>query len=373
MIPVSDPIISKNAKKYINEVLESGWISSKGPYVDKFERKFAKSIGSKFAIATNSGTAALHLSLAAINIKRGDEVIVPALTMIAAALPIVYMGATPILVDSDPKSGNIDPAQIEEKITKKTKAIIVVHLNGHPADLDPIISLAKKYNLKIIEDAAESTFAKYKLKGGKIRNVGTIGDIGCFSFYANKVVTTGEGGMAVTNNKPLAARLAALRNLDRSDSMHFFHKTIGFTYRMSSLQAALGLAQLEEVEKYLEIKEKLASFYISELKDVDEITLPYNAGYAKRIYWNFDIFISKSAKKSPKQLQKILANHHIETRNFVIPLNSQPAFLNQGLFKSAIYKVAQDLSKRGITLPLGLTLKSNEVKKICDILKKSLE
>lgn len=365
MIPVSKPIIAKNAKKYLLECLKSGWVSSKGPMVEKFEEEFAKFIGCKYAIAISSGTASLHLSLAALNIKMGDEVIIPALTMIAACLPIIYCQATPILVDVEKDTGNIDPKLIEEKITKKTKAIIVVHLNGHPTDMKLILEIAKKHNIFVIEDAAESHGAEYLL-GKTWKKVGSIGDLGCFSFYGNKMITTGEGGMITTNNKRLAERVKSLRNLARSREKHFYHQEVAFAYRISALQAALGLAQLEQVSKIILLKEKLLLAYINKLKklkSISKVILPIQKPYAKRIYWNFDILLKKDLNTN--QLAEHLYKNGIETRNFVIPLHKQPAFLKLGLFKKEKYPVAEKLSQQGISLPLGPSITKGEIEFIC--------
>lgn len=369
MIPISKPLISKKAKKYLLECLNSGWVSSKGPFIERFEKSFAKFVGTKYAIATSSGTSALHLSLAALNIGPADEVIVPCLTMIAAALPIIYVGAKPTLVDSELETGNIDVSKIESAITKKTKAIIVVHLNGHPADMNPLLKLAKKYKLTVIEDAAESHGAEYKMPNSW-QMVGSMGDLGCFSFYGNKIVTTGEGGMVVTNNKILAERVRSLRNLARSNEKHFYHQEIAFAYRMSSLQAALGLAQLEQAEKIIKIKKDLAAVYMDQLKNIPELRLPTQKSYAKRIYWNFDILIKPPL--SPEKIAKYLTNHEVESRNFVIPLHLQPAFLKLNLFKGEKYSVAEKLSKLGLSLPLGPNIKVAEIEFICGLIKKAL-
>jgi len=366
MIPVSKPIIAKNAKKYLLECLKSGWVSSKGQFVERFEKEFAKFIGVRYAIATSSGTAALHLSLAALKIGPGDEVIIPSLTMIATALPIIYCNATPVLVDSEEVTGNINAALLEAKITKKTKAIIVVHLNGHPVDMKPILKIAERFKLSVIEDAAESHGAKY-LMGKRWKMVGSIGDLGCFSFYGNKMITTGEGGMITTNNKKLAERIRSLRNLARSKDKHFFHQEIAFAYRMSSLQAALGLAQLEEFNKFLEIKNRLAALYTKQLSKIKGLKLPTQKPYAKRIYWHYDILVKDSLYRD--KLAKFLENKSIESRIFVIPMHLQPAFGKLGLFKSEDYPRAEKLSNLGLSLPLGLALKEKEVKYICSKIK----
>ncbi len=366
MIPVSKPIIAKNAKKYLLDCLTSGWVSSKGPYVKRFEKSFAKFVGVKYAIATSSGTAALHLSLAAIRIGPGNEVIIPSLTMIATALPIIYCQAKPVLVDSEEVTGNINASEIEQKITKNTKAIIIVHLNGHPVDIEPILNLAKKHKLAVIEDAAEAHGAQYLL-GNTWKKVGSLGDLGCFSLYGNKLVTAGEGGMVTTNNKDLAERVKYFRNLARSSKKHFYHQEVAFAYRMSALQAALGLAQLEEFERFLQIKNQLAETYLSNLSNLSSLILPSEKTGVKRIYWNYDILVKDL--KTRDKLVKFLQKKGIESRIFVIPMHLQPAFTRLGLFKGKTYPISEKLSNQGLSLPLGLALRINEVKYICNQIK----
>lgn len=366
MIPIAKPIIAKNAKKYLLACLDSGWVSSKGPYVERFENAFAKWAGTKYAIAVNSGTAALHLSLAALHIGQNDEVIAPTLTMIASVLPIIYVGAKPVLIDSEPDTGNLDVSRVEKKITSRTKAIIAIHLNGHPADLNPLLKIAKSHNLALIEDAAEAQGAEYKTNKGDWRMAGSIGDLGCFSFYGNKVITTGEGGMVTTDSKKLADKIRNLRNLDRSPKKHFYHQSVAFTYRMSNLQAALGLAQLEEVDRFLKIKQRLADIYINSLKKSRDLTLPTEKDYAKRIYWNFDILTEKRDK-----LARLMEKNGVETRVFVVPIHRQPAFNRLGFFKNESYPVADSLSSSGISLPLGLALKKKDVKQVCTLINRT--
>lgn len=377
MIPVAQPIIAKNAKKYVSECLTSGWVSSQGEYVAKFEDAFARFIGVKYAVATSSGTSALHLALAALNIGKGDEVIIPALTMIAAALPVIYQGATPVLVDSEPDTGNIDVTKIEEKITKRTRVIIAVHLHGHPVDMEPLLKLAKKYRLAVVEDAAEAHGAGIRIKNNESRSmkqgwvkVGSLGDIGCFSFYGNKIITTGEGGMAVTNHKKLAERMRSLQNLARTPGKHFLHQEIGFTYRMSALQAALGLAQLEEVNRFIEKKREIAALYNKLLSQSEGlITLPLEKAYARSIHWQYGILLNKESKLHRDKLAKYLAKRDIETRTFFVPLHEQPAFEKLGFFRGEKYPVAEDLSTRGICLPSGLAISKKDIHFVARMLK----
>lgn len=363
-IPVAQPVIAKNAKKYVLESLKSGWVSSKGLFVEKFENAFAHFIRSKYAIATSSGTSALHLALAVLNIGPEDEVIVPTLTMIATILPILYQRAKPVLIDSKKETGNMDVDQLEKKITQKTKAIMVVHLHGHPVDMDKVIKIARKYKLYVIEDAAEAHGAEYKGK-----KVGGIGDLGCFSFYGNKIITTGEGGMVMTNNKRIAERIKSLRNLARTGGKHFLHKEIGYAYRMSNLQAALGLAQIEEINRFIKRKREIANLYFRSLNRVQFLELFQEKPYVKSVFWQYGVLIKKNLIISRNQLEKILEKKGIETRRFFVPMHEQPALKKLGLFKNEEYPVAEDLSKRGFCLPSGLAIKNQEIRYISKILR----
>lgn len=367
MIPISQPLIAKNAKRYLDECLKTGWVSSAGSFVERFEKAFAAFVGTTFAIATNSGTSAIHLSLASLGVGNGDEIIVPSYTMIASVLPIIYQGATPVLIDSEKETGNIDVGKIEGKITKKTKAILPVHMFGHPVDMDPLLLLAKKYNLAIIEDAAESHGAQYfSAKTKKWKRVGAIGDAGCFSFYGNKIITTGEGGMMTTNNEKIAEKARSLRNLARTPGRHFLHREVAFAYRMSNLQAALGLAELEEIETYIRQKQIVAQHYEEELKDIPWIVLPHQQQYAKSVFWQYGIRLEKI---SVEKIEKLLVSKNIETRRFFVPMHKQPAFVKLGLFKNEHFPIAEKLQKTGLCIPSGVALSDKQLMTVVHVLK----
>ncbi|MFH1584010.1 MAG: DegT/DnrJ/EryC1/StrS aminotransferase family protein, partial [Actinomycetota bacterium] len=278
-IPVNEPLISDESKKYVNIALDTGWISSAGVFVDKFEKDFAKFLGIKYAIAVSSGTAALHVALLAAGLGKNDEVIVPAFTMAATWLAVLYVGAKPIFIDCESDTFNINPTLIEEKITKRTKAIIPVHVYGHSADMDPILKIARKHKLIVIEDAAEAHGATYK---GKF--CGSMGSISCFSFYGNKIITTGEGGMVVTNNQNLAKRARRFKDLCHSERKRFIHDDIGYNYRITNLQAALGCGELRKINMYIERKINMAKAYKIGLSDIPGITTPIIKNYAKCVY-----------------------------------------------------------------------------------------
>ena len=354
VIPVSAPLFAGNELKYLTRCIKSGWVSCLGGYVTKFEQKFAAYCGVRYGVTVSSGTTALHLALASLGIKKGDEVILPAFTMVSTANAVAYQGAKPVLVDSQRDTLNIDPEKIEEKITKKTKAIIAVHIYGHPADMDRIMKIARGHKLYVVEDAAEAHGANYKG-----RKAGSIGDIGIFSFYGNKIITTGECGMLVTNNKRLKERAEYLRDLAFSPERHFWHKELGFNYRMSNLQAAVGLAQLERIEELIAIKRGNAGIYCRYLQDVKGIALPKEALYARSVYWMFGILVEDNFGISKDELRKRLAQKGIETRNFFIPMHLQPIYA--GRCKGR-YPVSEELCRKGLYLPSGFNLKEADIR-----------
>jgi len=359
MIPVCIPTIGDKELENVVDCIETNWISSLGKYVEKFEEGFSKYIGCEYGITTTSGTTALHLAMASLGLKKGDEVIVPSFTIVSTIFAILYTGATPVLVDSDPETWNIDINQIEEKITENTKAIMPVHIYGHPCDMDPIMDLAEDYDLFVVEDAAEVHGAEYKGK-----KAGGIGDIGCFSFYANKIITTGEGGMIVTNNEEIAEKASSLKDLAFSKERRFQHDDVGFTYRMTNIQAAIGVAQLENIEEYVEMRRRNAILYNKYLKDIEGIRLPVEKPWAKNVYWMYSILIEDDFGISRDELMEKLREKGIETRTFFIPMHEQPALLQRGLFKGEKYPVAEEISRRGIYLPSSSGISENEIKTI---------
>ncbi len=361
IIPVSDPLLNGNEIKYLTDCIKTGWISSLGGYVEKFEKGFSKFCKVKYAVSVSSGTSALHLALASLGIGRGDEVIMPSFTMVSTANAVVYQGAKLVLVDSEIKTFCIDPAKIEEKITDKTKAIIVVHIYGHPARMDEVLKIARKHRLYVIEDAAEAHGAEYRGK-----RVGSIGDIGCFSFYGNKIITTGEGGMLVTSNKRIKEKAEFLRDLAFSKEGHFWHKELGFNYRMSNLQAAVGLAQLERVEEFIKIKRRNAYFYNKFLKGTPGIILPPEEEYAKNVFWMYAILVNKDFGITRNELRAKLAAKGIETRIFFIPIHLQPVYSKICRGK---YPVSEELCRKGLYLPSGFNLKQNEIKFISKVIR----
>lgn len=356
IIPACSPKLDGNELKYLSECVRTNWISSAGGFIEKFENAFGGCCGAKFAVACSSGTAALHLALAALGIKKRDEVIIPTFTMIATANALTYLGARPVLVDADPVTWNIDAGQIESKITKQTKAIIAVHTYGLPAQMNTILSIAKKHKLFVIEDAAQAHGAEYRGK-----RVGSLGDIGCFSFYGNKIITTGEGGMVTTNNKTIAEKVRILRDHAFSEKRHFWHKYLGYNYRMTNLQAAIGLAQTERFTSLVKIRIRNAKYYNRLLKDVLGIRLPPKVKRLKNVYWMYSILIEDGFVLDRDALRLHLAQQGIETRTFFIPIHLQPIYFEKYNEK---FPVSEELCRRGVYLPSGAILSKKDIEHV---------
>ncbi len=366
---VNEPNLVGNEKKYVLKALKDGFISSAGPFVKKFENKFAKIVNRKYAISVTSGTAALQLAFEALKLKKGDEVILPSFTIISCVLPIIRNGSVPVVVDSDPKTWNMDISKIEKKITSKTKAIIAPHIYGLPLDMDPLLKIAKKYNLKVIEDAAEVLGLKYKNK-----ICGSFGEVSTFSFYANKHVTTGEGGIIVTDDKKIADRCKSLRNLYFNEKKRFLHFELGWNYRFTNLQAAVGLAQLEKLSNTVIKKRIIGENYNKEFMKSKIFHTPLKkTSYAKNIYWVYGLVIKKNSKIKLKNFMKKLKDRGIETRNFFWPIHLQPALKRMGYFKKEKLPVAEFLSKNGFYLPSGLSLTLKQQKFVVKQIKKVIK
>lgn len=368
MIPVNEPLLGEREKQYVIDCLDTTWISSAGHYLDEFEKRFSQYCGVAYGVSCSSGTAALHLAVAGLGLGPGDEVIMPAMTIVSCPLAVYYTGATPVLVDSEPDTGNIDVTQIEAKITENTKAIMPVHLYGHPVDMQPIMDLANKYNLKVIEDGAEAHGALYN---GRV--VGGIGDAGCFSFYANKIVTTGEGGMVVTNDAVMADKMARLRNLAHSPKRRFSHDMIGFNYRLTNVQAAIGLAQVERIEESIAKKRWLAGLYSSLLSDIECLVLPIEKSYAHNVYWMYNLLLKPGSPFIKDELMPQLKKLGVDTRSYFVPLHKQPVFEEIGLFTGENYPVAEDLGRRGFYVPSGLNMDEAKVQEVSRCLHQLLQ
>ena len=357
MIQIAEPCLGEEELSNVIEAVKSGWISSKGKFIEEFEGNVARYCGRKYGVATSNGTVALHLALKALGIGKDDEVIVPDLTFVAVANATTYCNAKPVFVDSHPDYWCINPEKIEEKITKNTKAIIPVHLYGHPCDMDAILEIAEDHNLYVVEDAAEAHGAEYKGK-----KVGSFGAISCFSFYGNKIITTGEGGMCLTNNEDLAEKMIILRDHGMNPNKRYWYDVIGFNYRMTNLQAAVGVAQLKKLDEFVERKREIARWYSEELKDLEEkgiIKLHPQMSWAKCVYWMYCILVEDKFGASRDDLMKRLEENEIDTRPFFYPVHVMPPYKNNERFS-----VAEEISRKGINLPSAVGLKEEEINKI---------
>lgn len=360
-LSIYSPLLAGNEKKYLNQCLETGWLSPKGDYVARFEKKFADYCGSPYALACASGTSAIYLSLLVLGIKKSNEVIIPTLTMVSTALAVCYTGAKPVFVDSRSDTGNIDVEKIEKAITKKTKAIIPVHLYGNPANMEEIKNLAQKHHLYVIEDAAETIGASYQ--GKKIGNYSLLT---AFSLYINKVVTTGQGGMITVSSRKLYQELKKLNNYYFSPVRHFWHQKIGYNFKLSNLQAAVGLAQMEHIEEILDKKKQISDWYRESLYTLSGYFIPLpQTKNAQTNHW-MTAYRLTDPKFNIMKLRRLLAKNGIETRSFFIPLHLQPIFWKkeyEGRFPHAEF-----LAQTGVLLPSGPTLKQSDVERICSVI-----
>ena len=359
-IPVNEPLLDGNERAYLTECIETGWVSSEGPFVTRFENQFAASVGRKHGIAVSNGTAAIDAAVAALEIGPGDEVILPTFTIISCILQIVRAGARPVLVDCDPATWNMDTSQIEAKITSKTKAIMAVHIYGLPVDMDPVIALARAHNLRVIEDSAEMIGQTYRG-----RPCGSFGDLSTFSFYPNKHVTTGEGGMVVTDDDRLAERCRSLRNLCFQPARRFVHEELGWNLRMTNLQAALGVAQLERLPQFVEKKRAMGRLYAELLADVPGLQLPAaEREYAKSISCVYGLVLADEVPFDAAEMGRRLGALKIGSRPFFWCMHEQPVLQRLGLFAGARYPVAERLARRGVYVPSGLALTSAQISRV---------
>ncbi len=385
MIPVNEPLLAKNTLRYVAECIETGWISSAGRFIRLFENEFARCLGVKHAITTTSGTTALHLALAGLGLGPGDAVIIPDLTMIAVPYAVLYTGAQPIPLDVDREIFNLDPERIREFISRRCefssgkrklvdrntgktiRAILPVHLYGHPCAMDAIIEIARDFGLFVIEDAAEAHGALYYRNGNAQRPLwaGAIGDAGCFSFYANKIITTGEGGMVVTNDDRLAEKARELKDLAHHPERRFLHTELGFNYRLTNLQAAVGVAQLEEFDRFIEIKLKMAESYGKLLSGIAGLTLPRQMAWARSVYWMYAVLVEEEFGLSRDELMRELRERGVDTRTFFIPVHEQPLFRHREEYRDLSFPVSEELSAKGLYLPSGLALTPEQIDSVC--------
>ena len=365
-VPINEPLLNGNEKKYLAECIDTGWISSEGPFVKKFEEQMAEYIGTKHAVAVTNGTAALELAIEALGIKMGDEVIMPSFTIISCAQAIVKAGAKPVLIDSEFDTFNMRVEDIEAKITKSTKAIMIVHIYGLPVDMDKVLILAEKYDLKIIEDAAEMHGQTYKGK-----RCGSFGDISIFSFYPNKHITTGEGGMVLMDDTTLFDKCKSLRNLGFSTDpkARFIHDTLGWNLRMTNLQAAVGVAQLERIDEFVKKKRWIGEMYQELLSDIKEINLPIKQKeFSDNIYWVFAITLKDGCSKGAMDVMSELSANGIGCRPFFYPMHQQPVFHKIGLFNGERYPNSEKLYERGFYIPSGMAINEDQIQEVSRVL-----
>ena len=357
-IPVAAPSLIGNEKKYVNDCMESGWISSAGKYIELFENQFAEFCGVKHAIACCNGTVALHLALVALGVEQGDEVIVPTLTFVATPNSVAYCGATPVFVDSESETWNLDAELIESKITARTKGIIAVHLYGQPAAMSGLKEIARRHNIFLLEDAAEAHGATYDGK-----TIGSVGDAAAFSFYANKIITTGEGGMVVTDDDALAERARLLRGQGMDPNRRYWHPVIGYNYRMMNLPAAIGLAQLEQVNTQLEARRRVAELYKERLQNIPGIRLQAEQSRTRHVYWMFSIVLEPEFWSERDTVIEKLSEENIETRPLFYPAHSFPSYIKS--VGEEKFPIAEKLSADGLSLPTWAELTGNEIDYVC--------
>jgi perosamine synthetase len=352
MILVNEPVLDGNERKYLLECIESGWISSEGPFVRRFEEAMSGVTARRHAMAVSNGTAAIDAAVEALGIGPGDEVILPSFTIISCVLQIVRAGATPIFVDCDPRTYNVTPEAVIERISDRTKAIMLVHIYGLPVDMDPILAAAATRGIFVVEDAAEAIGQTYKN-----RPCGSFGDVSCLSFYPNKHVTTGEGGMVLTNSDSLASSVRELRNLCFVPGKRFVHERLGWNLRMTNLQAAVGLAQTERLDEFVDRKRHIGGLYSKLLSGLPGVQLPIaHTDYAENIYWVYPLVLNDGHELDAKEAMSRLREKSVDTRPFFFPLHEQPALLNGGLSSKQDLPVSSGLYQRGFYIPSGLAL-----------------
>lgn len=368
-IPVNVPTFCGNERAYLMDCIDSGWISSEGPYVERFEAAMAERVNRRYGVGVANGSAALDIAVAALGLGPGDEVIVPSFTIISCVAAVLRSHATPVVVDCDPHTLNSTADHYAEAITSRTKAILVVHIYGLPADMDPIMELAQRHDLAVIEDAAEMHGQTYKG-----RPCGSFGTISTFSFYPNKLVTSGEGGMVLTNDAALADSCRGLRNLCFNPHQRFVHDKLGWNYRLTNLQAAVGLAQLEVLEQTLARKREIGARYNQMLSTLGSVQLPLSrTSYAESLYWVYSIILADEVDMDAKAAMSILEEHKIGTRPFFWPMHLQPVFLKMNMFKGVHCPISERIAKKGFYVPSGVGMTDLQIRRVSAVLQQVLK
>ena len=376
MIPVNEPALGSRELEYLTDCVRSGWISSAGSYLDRFEEAWAHYCGAQFGVAVSSGSGALQAAVASLGIEADDEIILPSFTIISCVQAILDAGARPVLVDCDPETWCMDTASVASRINERTRALMPVHIYGHPVDMDPLRALAESHGLAIVEDAAEAHGAEY-LSGhaggaGSWRRCGGLGDLSTFSFYANKLVTTGEGGMVLTNDADRAAFLRRYRNLGFAPPRRFEHHELGYNLRMTNMQAALGLAQVERIDDIVARKRWMAVAYTERLASIPGLRLPVERPWARSVYWMYGIVLERDDSKAAEELARQLYQKGIQSRPFFLGMHEQPALHKLGLFSGEHYPVTEHIARAGLYLPSGLTLTESQIDEVCEGVRDSL-
>ena len=370
MIPVNEPLLTEKEIESVTDCLKTGWISSAGKYIDQFEVNWAEYCDRRYGVAVSNGTTALQLACKCINLQPGEEVILPSFTIISCAQSIIYESGRPVLVDCDPDLWTMNVDQVAEKITSKTRAIMPVHIYGHPVDMDAIEDLASDHNLSIIEDAAEAHGAEFYSKSHDAwKRCGGFGELSCFSFYANKLITTGEGGMVLTDDPEYAERLKGYRNLCFQPQQRFLHDNLGFNFRLTNVQAAIGVHQVERMPEIINKKRWIAEEYSKRLKSLPSLQLPIERLWAHSVYWMYALLIDEQTGMDQKEFSKVLSEKGIETRPFFLGMHEQPVFHRMGLFENEKYPVTERIARQGLYLPSGLTLTIEQIEYVCNCIK----
>ena len=376
MIPVNEPVFGDREAEYTAECIRTGWVSSAGRFIEEFEQQWAAYCGMKYGVAVNNGTSALEIAVETLDLQPGDEVILPSFTIISCALAVVRNGGVPVLVDCDPLTFGLDAAQVESRITPRTRAIMPVHIYGHPVDFDPIFALAKQHHLTVIEDAAEVHGAEYRAgRSGaapKWRRCGGLGDISTFSFYANKLITTGEGGMALTNDMKVAERMRSQRNLCFRPERRFYHTELGNNFRLTNLQAAVGVAQMERIDEIVARKRRMGHRYTERLGGTPHLQLPLEQPWARPVYWMYAVVLDQAAGFDAVEFARRLKNEGVETRPFFLGMHEQPALRELGYFSGERYPVTERIARQGLYLPSGLALTDGQIDQVCAAVRRAL-
>jgi perosamine synthetase len=367
LIPVNEPLLTEADFDSVMRALRSGWISGAGPHVEAFETRWATYCGRKHGIALANGSVALQVAIALLNLQPGDEVIMPTFTIISCALPVVLAGAIPVLVDSDPGTWTMDVDQVEARITARTRAIMPVHIYGHPVDMDPLLDLAQRHGLSVVEDAAEAHGAEYRGQ-----RAGRFGQSSCFSFYANKLLTTGEGGMLLVDDDQLAERARSLRNLGFQPGRRFLHHELGFNFRLTNLQAALGVTQIERMDEIVNRKRRMGQAYTQRLSEMPGLELQVQQPWARSVYWMFGLVLHEDTGMNAEELARRLRAAGVETRPFFLGMHEQPVLRERGLFAGEAYPVAERIARQGLYLPSGLGLDEAQIEQVCQAVKEAL-